>query len=276
MDYKQALQYGKNELKDLETTELDTSILLQHVLNIDKIKLLTNNNVLTKTEQALYEELIETRKKGKPIAYILNEKEFFGLPFYVDENCLIPRPDTEILVEECINIINEHNLKSFLEIGIGSGCISISLSKNTNIYGDGVDIFAKNIEISKNNAILNNVANLHFYLSDLFENVDKKYDLLVSNPPYIDIEDKVELTNQILDFEPHSALFADNNGLMFYEKIIEDAHNYLNEGGFLAFEIGYNQRESVIALMEQNNYKNIKCYKDYGTNDRVVIGQKGE
>ncbi len=273
MNHKQCIQKAIEMLKTSDTKKLDAELLMMHLLNVNKIQLITNVYELTKEQEQLYFSLINERNNNKPLAYILNEKEFMGLNFYVDENVLIPRPDTEILVEKTIEIIKKNSLKSFLEIGAGSGCISISLSHFTKIKGEAVDIFLENLNICKQNAKSNNVNNIDFYISDIFSNVKNTYDLIISNPPYIDENVFETLGKNVVDFEPHKALFADNNGLYFYEEITKNAYKYLNKNGFLAFEIGYDQKDKVIDLMKNNNYTNIISLKDYGNLDRVVIGQ---
>ncbi len=273
MNHKQCIQKAIEMLKTSDTKKLDAELLMMHLLNADKIKLITNVYELTEEQEQLYFSFVNERNNNKPLAYILNEKEFMGLNFYVDENVLIPRPDTEILVEKAIEIIKENSLKSFLEIGAGSGCISISLSHFTKIKGEAVDIFNENLNICKKNAKSNDVNNIDFYISDIFSNVNNTYDLIISNPPYIDENVFDTLGKNVVDFEPHKALFADNKGLYFYEEITKNAYKYLNKNGFLAFEIGYDQKEKVIDLMKNNNYTNIISLKDYGNLDRVVIGQ---
>lgn len=273
MTHKVAINIAKELLKDIDTNTLDAEILMMFVLKVAKIDLYLKTYELSKSEEELFFKLINERKELKPIAYIINEKEFMGLPFYVDENVLIPRPDTEILLYKAIDIVKKYSLNSFLDIGCGSGCITISLAHYTNIKGLGVDIFQNNIDICYKNAKNNNCENVEFILSDVFENVTSKYDLIISNPPYIDIDDISTMGKNVVDYEPCTSLFAKNNGLFFYEEIIKNACSFLNINGFLAFEIGYNQKIDVCNLLENYGYSNIVTYKDYGNNDRVVIGQ---
>ncbi len=273
MNHKECLKIARDSLSHIDTNNLDAELLMMHILKVTKIDLVVKTFDLSEVEEALFFKLVEERKSLKPIAYILKEKEFMGLDFYVDENVLIPRPDTEILLEEVIKIIKANSLNSFLEIGSGSGCIAISLSHFTGISGISVDIFSQNLEICKKNALNNDVHNVDFILSDIYEKVNGKFDLIISNPPYIDIEDLKTMGKNVVDYEPHSALFAENNGLYFYENIIKDASHYLNKNGFIAFEIGYNQRLDVITLLENYGFTNIISFKDYGDKDRVVIAQ---
>ncbi len=274
MNHKQCIEKAIGFLDETsETPKLDAELLMMYILKTDRIQLFINNFELTENQENEYFALVNDRKSNKPLAYILNEKEFMGLDFYVDENVLIPRPDTEILVEKAIEIIKTNSLSSFLEIGAGSGCISISLAHFTNIKGEAVDIFQENLKICNKNALKNNVSNIDFYISDIFTNVKNKYDLIISNPPYIDEGVFDTLGKNVVDYEPHKALFANNKGLYFYEEITKNSHKFLNNNGFLAFEIGYDQKEAVINLMNENNFINIISLKDYGGLDRVVIGQ---
>ncbi|MFV0520690.1 MAG: peptide chain release factor N(5)-glutamine methyltransferase [Lachnospirales bacterium] len=273
MTHKECIQQGRNALKHIDTCKLDCDILMCHILKVSTIDLIVNNYFLSNDQEKDFFKLIDERKNLKPIAYILKKKEFMGLDFYVDENVLIPRPDTEILVEETLKIIKEYSLKNFLEIGSGSGCIAIALSYYSKIYGTSVDIFEENINICKKNAKKNNVESLSFVHSDIYENINDTYDLIISNPPYIDKNDYSTLGKNVVDYEPNIALFAENEGMYFYEKIISSASLYLKDNGFIAFEIGYNQKDKVISLLTENNFVDIKSYKDYGNNDRVVIGR---
>ncbi len=274
MNTKQLIAQSVDKLTCSDTPKLDIEIILMHILCISKIQLMLNDYELTDDQLTIFKEMLEQRVNNKPIAYIINYKEFMGLDFYVDENVLIPRPDTEILVEKCIEVIKFNNLENFLEIGLGSGCISIAISKYTGVDGVGVDIFDENIKISSKNAKINGVNNLDFINSDVFQNVEGTFDLIVSNPPYIDIEDKSTMGNNVVDYEPHSALFADSQGLYFYDKISKEAGTYLNKGGYLAFEIGYNQKNDVTNMMKNNKFSDIICIKDLAGLDRVIIGKK--
>lgn len=206
-----------------------------------------------------------------PIEYILGFKYFYNRKFNVDSNVLIPRFDTEILVDEIIK--TNHKLKNILEIGIGSGIISITLNLELNSKVLGVDINENAIELSKKNAESLKASNVEFIYSDLYENVNSKYDLIVSNPPYIDKKDFDSLETKILK-EPRSALFGGDDGLYFYRKIINQASDYLNEDGMLAFEIGYNQRESIFQILDENGFNNHYCIKDFNGFDRVIIARR--
>lgn len=195
------------------------------------------------------------------------------MDFIVDENVLIPRIDTEILVEKLIDEINSRSESvEVLDIGTGSGAIAITIAKETKAKVTAVDVSPKALEIAKRNAELNQV-NVEFILSDLFENVGGCFDIIVSNPPYIESAEIDKLMPEVKDFEPILALDGGETGLKFYEKIVNSAPKFLKSNGKLFFEIGYNQGESVPNLMK-GKFKNIKVIKDYSNNDRVVIGEK--
>lgn len=198
-------------------------------------------------------------------------KEFMKLRFFVNDNVLIPREDTEILVQEAIEL----NKKSILDMCTGSGCIAISLAKY--IEGaivDAVDISKEALELAEKNADFNAVK-VNFINSNLFENISKEYDLIVSNPPYIPSLDIEELQSEVKN-EPHIALDGGDDGLDFYKKISKEALKYLRVDGILMYEIGYDQAISVSNILKNCGYKDIKVIKDFGGNDRVVIARKGE
>lgn len=218
-------------------------------------------------------DAVEKRLKRIPLGYIFGKTNFFGYDFVVSSDVLIPRLDTEILVEKLIDEINSRNNPvSVLDIGTGSGAIAITISKETDAEITAVDISEKALEIAKQNAKLNNV-DISFVKSDLFSDIqDLKVDIIVSNPPYIESAEIDKLMPEVREFEPILALDGGESGLDFYQKIINDAQKHLNPKGMLFFEIGYNQGESVSSLMKQK-FKNVEVIKDYLGNDRVVIGE---
>ncbi len=276
MDNTQALAFAKTELKDFsESYNIDAQIFVMHILNITKIELLTKTIALTDDNIAQLKSYIERRKKQEPVAYIINQVEFMSLDFYVDHNTLIPRPDTEILVEKVLELAKQNDYKNFLEIGVGSGCIAISLAHYSGLTGVGVDIMENCVDIATKNSVSNNVSEkIIFKKSDLFCQIDEKYDIIVSNPPYINKRDMEELLPNVKDYEPHTALFGGDDGLFFYESIVNQAENYLNPQGLIAFEIGYDQSESVSKLLTNKGFINVQTYKDLYKQDRVVIGFK--
>ena len=215
---------------------------------------------------------VQKRLKHIPLAYIFGKSYFYGREFKVNENVLIPRQDTEILIEKISEDIKlKQNKVDVLDIGTGSGAIAVTIQKETGANVLAIDVSEKAIEIAKHNA--NKLeAKVDFVLSDLFENVSGKFDFIVSNPPYIETDVIETLEDEVRLNEPILALDGGEDGLDFYKKIIKEAPKYLKKGGKLYFEIGYNQAEALKNLMK-NMFYNIKVYKDYGNNDRVVVGE---
>ena len=223
-------------------------------------------------DEKLIMQAAEQRIKHIPIAYIFGKTNFYGYDLSVNENVLIPRLDTEVLVEKLVEDIKSQSKKvSVLDIGTGSGAIIIATKKETDANCYAVDVSEKALNVAKENAKLNN-AEIEFIKSDLFENIpDLKVDFIVSNPPYIETEVVKTLEPEVVSNEPNLALDGGEDGLDFYRKIISQAKKHLNANGKLYFEIGYNQGESVSVLMKED-FINIEVIKDYGGNDRVVKG----
>ncbi len=224
------------------------------------------------------EKIIKERvNKRKPIQQIIGSAFFYGRRFFVNEYTLIPRPETEILVSEVLKILKDINNPKILDIGAGTGCIPITLAiENNNLNAHSVDVSKEAIEMAEKNALLHNVyEKIKFIESDLFSKIKEKYNVIVSNPPYIPIKEKDSLQYEVKNYDPSLALFAkDEDGIEYYKKIIADAHKYLLEDGFLCFEIGQNQGKLVTDLLKNNDYKNIKIIKDLNSLDRIVISQK--
>ena len=274
---KEALSLANIELESFSSKQLDARILLGYVLNITQETLLINyNQPITKNEESRFFQYIKRRKSFEPIAYIIENKEFYGINFFVDKNVLIPRPDTEILVDE---IILEYK-KNFsdkeitiLDLGTGSGAIAVSLailiplSKIT-----ATDISESALKIAIKNAMLNNVVNqIEFIKSNWYSNLkDAKFEYIVSNPPYIDSADKPYMSQETLLYEPENACFADNNGLINYDKIISEATYFLKKGGKILLEIGFNQSKSVVSVLEKHQFTEIVIIKDLSSHDRVI------
>lgn len=275
MKVKELLEYGKNNLIEKEEPYRLSKILLKHLLKVEDSYLIINNEKDVEAEICeIFKKDITVLKQGKPIQYITNKQEFMRLDFYVDENVLIPQPDTEILVEEVINLLkNKKKEILVLDLCTGSGAIGISIAKNVSnakVYLS--DISEKALEIARKNAIQNEVeSKCNFIQSDMFENINNKFDIIVSNPPYIKSEVISSLDKEVQN-EPNIALDGGEDGLEFYKKISEDAYKYLNEDGILALEIGYDQREDVIKLLEKTEkYRNIYSKQDLGENDRIIV-----
>ncbi len=264
---------------NIETYILDTQLLLGKVLGKDKLYLITNKEEeVSKFKEREFFKLINKRKEKMPIKYILKSAEFMGLDFYVQEGVLIPRGDTEILVEEVLKIIDDNREYNVCDLCCGSGAIGISigyLRENTNV--DLIDYYDTPEKVTKRNIINHNLNfRATFIKSDLLEEViskQKKYDILVSNPPYIKEEVIETLMDDVKNYEPHTALSGGKDGLYFYKKIIDDSDKVLNENGVLAFEIGHNQGKEVSDLMIEKGYKNVRVVQDLAGHDRVVIGE---
>lgn len=274
------LQAVLNELKNdfkqknIDTFSLDAQLIVMKVMDISKIKLLTYPELEVSNAQYLaIKKLADERMTYKPMQYILGECEFMGLDFYVNEHTLIPRGDTEILVETAIATIKDSGFNSVLDIGTGSGAIAVSIAKYTDTDVTAVDISGDALDIAKKNSDRHR-ANVKFVKSDLFDNVEGKFDVIVSNPPYIETEVIDSLEPQVKDFEPITALDGGKDGLFFYEKIVQNCHKYLHTGGYLMFEIGYNQAEAVSSIMENADFSEIEVKKDLAGLDRLVIGKK--
>lgn len=216
-------------------------------------------------------EAIEKLNQGIPVQYIVGNVDFYGYKFKVNENVLIPRFETEELVDRTINYIRKYFNKevSIVDLGCGSGCISVTLSKKLNVSVDAVDISSKAIEVALENCKTNN-ASVNFYHGDMLKPLEKKYDVIISNPPYISRSEKIM---DIVKYnEPDIALYADNDGLYFYEEILKNAGNYLNDKSMIAFEIGYMQGDSIKNIVH-NYFPNSKCFveKDLSLKDRFVF-----
>lgn len=281
------LEEGKMILKkiNIEDCNLKLKLLLSDILNVKKEYLSINiNEDVDEIKKEEFFKKVELLKKNVPIQYIIGKQYFYGYEFLVNENVLIPQPDTEILVEEIIEYVydifekNKIDKINILDLCTGSGIIGICLKKK---LGEKVDVYASDIsnlalEVAKKNAEKLDVK-ITFIESDLFEYINKniKFDIIVSNPPYIKT-DVIESLSEEVKKEPHLALDGKEDGLYFYKKIINLAKDYLKENGKLFFEIGYDQKEDVENIFYENNYINVYSKKDYGLNDRIVVGMKGE
>lgn len=221
-----------------------------------------------------FQDLIEKRAKGEPLQYLLGETYFMGLPFFVNENVLIPRADTEILVESVIQRIGREKKVMLLDMCTGSGCIAVSLKKylkNAEVFA--ADISEKALETAKRNALENQVE-VKFIHSDCFEKIPEiKFDIIVSNPPYL-TESEMGALQKEVTYEPALALDGGKDGLDFYRKLSCEAKKYLAENGILAFEIGYRQATEVSVLLKEYGYQEIEVLKDYSGNQRVVIAKR--
>lgn len=275
MTIQEALKQGMSELKRIESPKLKARLLMQFVLKQTRQYVIVNDmKELEEKQEKQYFGAIDKIKKGFPIEHITHQKEFMKLNFFVDENVLIPRQDTEILVEEVIEIANKIGANKILDLCTGSGAIGISLAKYLNNCGlTLVDISKEAIQIAKKNANINEVeSKITFIHSNLFDNLEsQKFDIIVSNPPYIKTEDIKHLENQVKK-EPYIALNGGQDGLDFYKKIIKEAYKYLNKGGYLCLEIGFDQKYDVIELIEnEERFEQTYSKKDLYDNDRIII-----
>lgn len=276
MKIEELLREGKKVLEknNIEEASIISRSLLQYVLKIDRNKLVINKDEeVENNKKNEYIGYIKEVAAGKPVQYITNKQEFMGLSFFVDENVLIPQPDTEILVEEAIKYANQikENVE-ILDMCTGSGCIGVALAKHVkNAKVTLVDISTKALEVAKKNAKENEVKEkVNFIQSDMFENIKSKFDVIVSNPPYIKTKVINELDLQVQN-EPHLALDGGENGLKFYEILINEAPKYLKENGKIFLEIGYDQKKEVEKLARNSKlYKEIETVKDLANNDRVI------
>lgn len=278
MNIKQALEEAKNILKsnNFEDSNIIAKELLSYVLKKDKVYLTINSDTaLTDTEYAEFTKYIEQIIDRKPLQYITQKQEFMGMEFFMNENVLIPQPDTEILVETVLDICKRYGKQSLriLDLCTGSGAIAISLSKilNTQVFASDVSI--KALKVAEKNNVMNNTK-VEFIESNLFEKINgEKFDVIVSNPPYIKNEEIKSLSKQVQN-EPYIALAGGEDGLDFYRKIIDEAYKHINENGYLCLEIGYDQKEDLIKLIKQNeNYEYENCIKDLSNNDRCIIAK---
>lgn len=278
--YKELLEHGKNQLKQgkIQEYQLDAWLLLEHVFQVSKTWYFVHETEIVDVEKAeQYEALIQRRKNHVPLQQITEEGYFYGMKFYVNQHVLIPRQDTEILVEEVLKLCGslwkqEENHLQILDLCTGSGCILLSLLANLKqAEGTGVDLSLEALEVAKRNARELEIPAKWLH-SDLFEQVDRSYDVIVSNPPYIRTFVIEDLMEEVRLHEPRMALDGKEDGLYFYRKIIREAEGYLKPGGILAFEIGYDQGEAVSGLMKNQGYEQIQVVQDLAGLDRCVTG----
>lgn len=274
MEIKDLIHLGRENLKDIEygDSNYEVSEIIYKLTEKDLTYIHTHLNESVDEGTVLkFKAILDRRKKGEPLQYILNSAYFYGREYFVDRGVLIPRKDSEIPCEKIINLIKKNKLKDFLEIGVGSGCFSLTVNLETGINVKGVDISDDALKVAEiNNERLNGSCN--FFKSDLFSNVGGKFDIIYSNPPYIRSDVIDTLQREVKDFEPRLALDGGDDGLKFYRDIAKAAPLYLKEGAYLAFEIGYDQRADIENILRENNFINIESFKDYGGKDRVVIG----
>ena len=261
--------------KNIQSARLDAEVLLSHVLRQERIYLYVHfDEPMEQNELSKFREYVKKRAQHVPIAYIIGEREFMGLPFKVTKDTLIPRPDTEILVENVLNNVDKDKEIEMVDIGTGSGAIILSLLVNLpKVQGKTVDISSKAIEVAKENAVNLQVNDrCEFFVGDLFAPLDgSKFDVIVSNPPYIPKKDIATLEADVKEYEPVSALTDGGDGLSYYRRLLSEGKAYIKENGFIALEIGIYQSNDVKQIAMDNGWKNIKIIKDYAGIDRVVL-----
>ena len=257
--------------------QLDSEILLSNSIKRDKKHVILNPKEVLNSEQlGKFKSLIERRKKGEPIAYLINKKEFWKDEFFVNKDVLIPRPDSELIIEQVLKIYSKDDQLQILDIGTGSGCILLSILKErSNFYGTGIDISKKSINVSKFNAKQLNLTNrVKFFHSSVDNFNNGKYDIIVSNPPYIEQLCLKYLEKDVVNFEPKLALSGGFDGFSKIRKVINKTSNLIKKNGKFILEIGFNQKNKVIKILKEEGFYVNKAIKDYGNNDRCIISTK--
>ncbi len=278
MTYRECYEQGCRTLQaaGIEEATLDARLLLEAVCGTDRNDLLVHGEqpVMPQAEEK-YLHWIRQRAEHIPLQQLTGEQDFMGLTFSVNEHVLIPRQDTEILVEEVLKEL--HDRMRILDMCTGSGCILLSLLHYSNdCEGLGVDLSAEALEVAGQNVLKvltpEKAEHAHFLQSDLFEKVEGKFEIIVSNPPYIASAEVEKLMPEVRDHEPRMALDGTEDGLLFYRRIIKEAGKHLVNSGMLFFEIGYDQGQAVSELMRAGGYREVQVVQDYAGLDRVVLG----
>lgn len=274
MTYREAVEFGTKCLTDAGVPDaaLDAWYLLQMVCRIERSYYYVHGEEdITQDAQKEYEIAVQKRAEHIPLQYIIGEQEFMGLRFKVNSNVLIPRQDTETLVEQVLKIVKPG--MKVLDLCTGSGCVLISVLKNApELTGVGSDISKTALLVAKENAKMHEV-DADWIRSDLFDNITETFDVIMANPPYIPTGEILSLMPEVRDFEPENALDGGADGLDFYRKIAGQVKDYLNPGGYVYMEIGYDQGEAVSELMRNAGFTEVEVIKDLAQNDRVVKGK---
>ena len=272
MTYQELLHYGTEYLKNAQIADhkTDAWLMFSFCANIDRAKyMMKMHETVPDFLKEVYEAFMQKRILGIPLQYLLGTQSFMGMDFFVNADVLIPRADTEILVEHALNMLHEE--AEVLDLCTGSGCIAVSMKAfRPDIKMHASDISEKALEIAKLNACYNKT-DIRFFKGDLFEALNGTFDMIVSNPPYIKTEEISQLEKHVKDFEPRTALDGGDSGLDFYLRIFEKAESYLKPGGSILVEIGWDQGEQVRQIAEKNGFTDIKIVKDLSGLDRVVI-----
>ncbi|MDA9065491.1 peptide chain release factor N(5)-glutamine methyltransferase [Candidatus Pelagibacter sp.] len=279
MNIENILSEGINILQKnkIANPQLDSEILLSNSIKRDKKHIILNPKEILNSDQLVkFKSLIERRKKGEPIAYLINKKEFWKDEFFVNKDVLIPRPDSELIIEQVLKIYSKDVQLQVLDIGTGSGCILLSILKErSNFYGTGIDISKKSINVSNFNAKQLNLTNrAKFFHSSVDNFINGKYDIIVSNPPYIEQLSLKYLEKDVVNFEPKLALSGGFDGFSKIRKVINKASILIKKNGKFILEIGFNQKNKVIKILKKEGFYVNKAIKDYGNNDRCIISTK--
>ncbi len=279
MNILEAIKEGDKILKEngIKSHKLDSEILMSQVFSKNRIDLILNfDNNLSTQEIELFNKLIKERLKRKPIAYLVGKKEFWKHEFDISEDVLIPRPDTEIIVEQATKLTKNKSRLKILDIGIGSGCILLSILKErTDFYGTGIDICKKTLDICKSNIIkLDLIDRVKLFKSDVDNFNNGKYDLIVSNPPYVKKFKIWYLEKDVCNYEPKSALDGGVDGLLKIKKVIYNSSRLLKNGGILILEIAFDQTDKVKKILRKNGYYIKNVVKDLAQNNRCIISIK--
>ena len=279
MNIQSALTEGLNILKNksILSAKLDSEILMAKALGKKREYIILNNDKIIKEQNLKYfKKLVHERATRKPIAYLLKKKSFWNSEFYVNKNTLIPRPDTEIILEQVLKFTKNKNYLNILDIGVGSGCILLSILKERkNFYGTGIDISRNSLDICKMNAKkLLLERRVKFFKSDVDKFAIGKYDLIVSNPPYISRCDLKYLERDVIKFEPKLALDGGLDGLSVIRKVIKKSSELLKKNGKFILEIGFDQKNKVIKLLNNKGFYINSTVKDLANNDRCIISTK--
>ena len=279
MNIEIAIKNACQELKkaNIRLPLLDSEILLSKVIKKDRKFILLNlDSELNQNDQDYFKDLILQRSKGKPLAYLIGIKSFWKYDFEVSDKVLIPRPETEIIIEQVLKIYKNKNDLNFLEVGVGSGCIALSILKEKKAFtAMGIDLSQDSIKICTYNANKLGVSNrIRLLKSDVDNLIFGKYDLLISNPPYIKMLDLKKLDKDVINYEPKLALDGGLDGLSVIKKIIKKSSNLLKTHGKLILEIGYDQREPVKKMLNESNFYINEILKDLAKNDRCIISTK--
>ena len=259
---------NKFVLNDIEAEDAD--FIIAEVLEVSRTELVLINEI-EEDKLAIINEKVEMRLNNTPIEKIFKRAYFYGYEFKVDDNVLSPRPESELLVETALKYVKENNYKSVLDMCTGSGCLAISVKKNAEVCVTAVDVSAKALAIAKHNAKKLD-AEINFIKSNMFSEVEGKFDLIISNPPYIDSEEIKELQKEVIEHDPKIALDGGEFGLKFYNIIHDNLRKYLNDNGMLIIEIGEDQKELLISLF--NDFNLVEAIVDYSGNDRILVFKK--